>query len=140
MIDNSRYFKQTPSVQPPLVSNNPVTVNTPKENLKYDTFAGRTKGTSKTWLENSIEPYAGYKKLKDKFTDEEIKQFNEKKELPKGYYLKAVPKYLKIPNSVKVEEGKMPKALILVKLSDKKLERLKVKVNFFLIKCQKGTN
>lgn len=138
MIDNSCYFKQAPSVQAPLASNNTVAVNNTKENLKYDTFEGRTKGSSKTWLKNSIEPYAGYKKLKDKFTDEEIKQFNEKKELPKGYYLKAVPKYLNISKGVKVEDGKMPKALILVKLSDKKAGKIKSEGKFLSNKMPEG--
>lgn len=130
MIDNSCYFKQVPNISTVPVNNTSTSVNISKETPKFDTFEGRTKGASKTWLKNDLESYAGFKKLKDKFSDEEIKQFNDKKELPKGYYLKAVNKLGDFPGSVKVEDGKMPSALVLVKLPEEKALKIKNKGKF----------
>lgn len=106
--------------------------------IQYDTFDGRVQGKKKMRLENPNYSFAGFKKLKDKFTNDEIANLNTKRELPNGYYLKAVHREINLPLGKKVKDGVLPSQIKLVKLSDEKAEKLKSSGKFLSNKLPEG--
>ena len=128
-ISNKMYFKNNTTTSPSAQK---------IAGGSVDTFEGRTAGKKKMMFGNSWDDNSGFKKLKDKFSDSDIIALNAKKELPQGYYLKAMKRNWNFPIFAKVEDGKMPGRLKLVKLSDEKVKQIKDNGKFISNKMPEG--